>query len=318
MNETTYASHVTVAPVLSVAPVTLPAAGRAVDLQLRVSAPVTGTDLPLILLSHGHGPSNHISSLYGYGPLANFWAARGFVVIQPTHLDSLVLGLREADSPEAPLYWRSRATDMSFILDHLDEIETAVPQVRGRIDRSKIAIVGHSMGGHTASLLLGRRITDPQDGSEVNLKESRFTAGVLLAAPGRGGDALSEFAAEHYPVFSTANFTEMTAPTLVVGGDKDGSEHLTVAGPDWYADPYLLAPGPKSLLTMFGGEHGLGGVAGYDAAETTDESLERVEAVQWLSWAYLRTQLGLDDAAWQTAQNALKAAADPLGRIESK
>ena len=318
MSEKTYVADVTVAPVVSVAPVTLPVPGRAVDLQLRVSAPMTGTDLPLILLSHGHGPSNHISSLYGYGPLANFWAARGFVVIQPTHLDSLVLGLREADSPEAPLYWRSRATDMSFILDHLDEIEAAVPQVHGRIDRSKIAIVGHSMGGHTASLLLGRRITDPEDDSELSLKDDRFTAGVLLAAPGRGGDALSQYAADHYPVFSTADFTDATAPTLVVAGDQDGSEHLTVAGPAWHNDPYLLAPGPKSLLTLFGGEHGLGGIAGYDAAETTDENLERVDAVQWLTWAYLRTQLGLDDSAWQTAQDAFTAAANPLGQIESK
>ncbi len=72
-----------------------------------------------------------------------------------------------------------------------------------------------------------------------------------------------------------------------------------------------------SLLTLFGAGHGLGGVSGYDAAETTDESPERVGAVGWLGWAYLRTQLGLDDADWQTAQDALRRA-DPLGRIESK
>ena len=50
------------------------------------------------------------------------------------------------------------------------------------------------------------------------------------------------------------------------------------------------SPGPKSLLTLFGAEHsGLGGVAGYDAAETTDEDPERVAAVARLAWAYLRT-----------------------------
>ena len=62
------------------------------------------------------------------------------------------------------------------------------------MDRSKVAVVGHSLGGQTASLLLGARLTDPQDGTEVNLIEPRIKAGVLLAAPGRGGDALSEFA----------------------------------------------------------------------------------------------------------------------------
>ena len=44
-------------PVLSVSPVVLPVPGRAVDLQVRVSAPVTGSELPILLLSHGHGPS---------------------------------------------------------------------------------------------------------------------------------------------------------------------------------------------------------------------------------------------------------------------
>ena len=104
-------------PVVSVSPIVLSAPGRAVDLQVRVSAPVTGSELPVILLSHGHGNSNNLSSLNGYAPLANLWAAHGFAVIQPTHLDSKALGLREADDPEAPLYWRSRAEDMTRILD---------------------------------------------------------------------------------------------------------------------------------------------------------------------------------------------------------
>jgi hypothetical protein len=110
----------------------------------------------------------------------------------------------------------------------------------------------------------------------------------------------------------------MTTPALVVVGDKDTSTHLTVAGPAWHADPYDLAPRPKSLLTLFDAEHGLGGISGYDVAETTDESPERVAAVQQLTWAYLRTQLHPGDMAWQAACDALTAGPDPLGRVESK
>jgi hypothetical protein len=119
MSESTYATGIAgaPAPVLSFGPLVLPVPGRAVDLQVRVSAPATGSGLPVILLSHGHGPSNHLSSLNGYAPLANYWAAHGFAVIQPTHLDSATLGLRDSDDPEAPLYWRSRARDMTRILD---------------------------------------------------------------------------------------------------------------------------------------------------------------------------------------------------------
>lgn len=319
MSESTYAADTadSPAPVLSVGPVVLSVPGRAVDLEVRVSAPVTGSDLPVILLSHGQGHSNHLSSLNGYAPLVNFWAAHGFVVIQPTHLSSTTLNLAP-DTPGAPLYWRSRAEDMKHILDRLDAIETAVPQLLGRLDRSKVAVAGHSMGGHTASLLLGARLTDPHDGTEVDLAEPRIKAGVLLAAPGRGGGALTESVAENLPFLSTTDFSKMTTPALVVAGDKDDSPHLTVRGPDWHADPYFLSPGPKSLLTLFDAEHGLGGVSGYDVAETTDENPERVSAIQRLTWAYLRTELHPGDSAWQAARDALAAEPDPLGRVESK
>ncbi|KOG89968.1 alpha/beta hydrolase family protein [Streptomyces varsoviensis] len=304
-------------PVLSVSPVALSAPDRAVDLEMRVSAPMTGDGLPVILLSHGQGHSNHLSSLNGYAPLVNYWAAHGFVVIQPTHLSSATLSLDPA-TPGAPLYWRSRAEDMKRVLDRLDEVEAAVPQLRGRLDRGRVAVAGHSMGGHTASLLLGARLTDPDDGSEVNLFEPRIKAGILLATTGRGGDALTEAVAESFPFLLTTDFSEMTTPTLVVAGDKDDSAHLTVNGPDWHADPYVLAPAPKALLTLFGGEHGLGGVSGYDVAETTDESPERVAAVQRLTSAYLRTALYPGDSARKAAWDELAAEAHPFGRIETK
>ena len=148
--------------------------------------------------------------------------------------------------------------------------------------------------------------------------EPRIKAGVLLASPGRGGDALTEFAAGNYSFFSTTDFSTMTAPALVVAGDKDISPHLTVAGAGWHTDPYFLSPGPKSLLTLFGAEHGLGGVSGYDVAETTDENPERVAAVAQLTWAYLRTELYPGDSAWQAASDTLAAGTSPLGRLESK
>ncbi|MFB6614841.1 alpha/beta hydrolase family protein [Streptomyces sp. NPDC085524] len=305
-------------PVLSFSPVVLSVPGRPVDLQVRVSAPSTGTGLPVILLSHGHGPSNNLSSLNGYAPLANFWAAHGFVVVQPTHLTSRTLTDLVADAPGAPDFWRSRAEDMTHVLDRLEVIENAVPQLAGRIDPTKVALAGHSLGGFTAALLLGAGLTDPGTGNLVHLLEPRIKAGVLLAPPGRGGDVFNGPMAERWPIIGAVDFSTMTAPALVVTGDKDDPRHFTDMGPDWHADPYTLAPGPKTLLTLFGAEHGLGGIAGYDAAETTDESPERVAALARLTAAYLRTQLHPGDNAWQTAYEALTTGPNPVGRVESK
>lgn len=304
-------------PVLTTTPVVLSVPGRPVDLTLRVSAPVTGNDLPIVLIAHGHGPSHYVSSLYGYGPLADYYAAHGFAVIQPTLLDSATLGLRESGLPDAPLFWRQRVQDMSAILDRLDAVEAAAPHLRGRLDRDKVAVVGHSMGGHTAGMLLGARLTDT-DGTVVDLSDARIRVGVMMSAPGRGGDALSAYAAEHYPFFAQPDFTTMTTPTLVVAGEKDDVQYLSTAGPGWFTDPYDLSPAPKALLTVFGAEHGLGGVAGYDLAETTDANPFAVAVVQRITAAFLRSRLDGDETLWNEATAALAGASEPLGRVDAK
>ncbi|MWA03770.1 chlorophyllase [Actinomadura sp. LD22] len=297
-------------PVVSVKPVVLPAPGRGEDLRVRVSAPATGTDLPIIVFSHGFG-----SSLDGYGPLTDYWAAGGFAVVQPTHLDSRTVGLPE-DDPRTPRIWRLRVDDLKRVLDHLDLLEAALPGLAGRLDRGRIAAAGHSFGGQTAGNLLGLRVIDPVTGAQEDLSDPRVKAGVLLATAGRGGADLTPFAAEHYP-FMNPDFAHMTTPALVVWGDRDDLP-LTVRGPDWTADPYHLSPGGKSLLTVFGGEHSLGGIPGYEARETTDEHPERLALVQRLTLAYLRHALGLDDSGWAAAREALLDGDDPLGRVDSK
>jgi predicted dienelactone hydrolase len=299
-------------PVVSVKPVVLPAPARGEDLRVRVSAPAVGQGpLPVIVFSHGFG-----QSLDGYAPLADHWAAQGFVVVQPTHLDSRTLDVTPQD-PRYPRIWRIRVDDLTQVLDQLDLVEAAVPGLAVRLDHERIAVAGHSWGGQTASTLLGARVlgADGQPGEDMS--DPRVKAGVLLATPGTGGADLTPFAAENFS-FMSPSFADMTTPALVVAGDKDQSA-LSTRGPDWFTDPYALSPGAKSLLTVFGAEHSLGGITGYGAAETTDESPERVALIQRLSTAFLRSALYPEDGAWAVASAELLAAGpDALGRVESR
>ncbi|MFK4041644.1 hypothetical protein ACI2LC_38055 [Nonomuraea wenchangensis] len=125
-------------------------------------------------------------------------------------------------------------------------------------------------------------------------------------------DAPPPFAAEHLPFMNPA-FEFMTTPALLVAGDKDDSP-LSLRGPDWFTDGYHPSPGAKSLLTLFGAEHTLGGVAGHQVAETTDESPERLALLQQLTTAYLRSALTSADLAWPDARAALESAPHELGR----
>ena len=297
------------ATVVSAKPVILPAPGRGEDLQIRVSAPATGNDLPVLVFSHGFG-----WSMNGYAPLADHWAANGFVVIQPTHLDSRSIGMPHED-PRFPQIWRHRIQDITRALDNLDVLEAAVPGLSGRVDRSRIAVAGHSWGAQTVSTLLGARVLDSAGTADEDLSDPRVTAGVLLALTGLG-DTLTPFAAEHLP-FMKPSFDHMTAPALIVAGDHDQSA-LSTRGPDWFTDPYTYSPGPKSLLTLFGAEHSLGGIPGYEVAETTDENPARVALIQRLSTAFLHSALHPEDTSWKAAAGTLAEDPNPLGTLQSK
>ena len=278
-------------------------------LELRLTAPVTGESLPIVLLSHGFGPSNYIPSKDGYAPLAQFWAERGFAVIQPTHASSRVGGL-PSDAPGAPFFWRERVKEIKEVLDRLSEVEGQAPAVAGRLDHNRIAAAGHSFGGHTVGLLLGARLNGE------DFSDGRISAGILLAAPGRGGKDLTEENAVRFPFFDV-DFTTLTTRNLVVCGDED-DPHFTPRGPEWHADAYHDGPGAEALLTLRGVGHGLGGIAGLDAKETETEAPDALEATKRLTLAWLQTALQIDAAAWSRACGALDGPAGALAHVTEK
>lgn len=289
-------------------PIRLPMAGRQ-PLELRLTAPAAGANLPIVILSHGFGPSNYIPSKDGYAPLAQFWAERGVAVIQPTQASSRVGGL-DPDLPGGPFFWRERVDEIRAILDQLAEVERQAPAVASRLDHDRIAVAGHSFGGFTCSLLLGARLQGEA------FSDPRIRAGLLLAAPGRGGADLTPEYAERFPFFDV-DFGGIAIPTLVVCG-ADDDPHFTPRGPDWHADAFHDAPGADALLTINGVGHGLGGIAGWDARETEAEDPDALEATCRLTLAWLRSTFAIEPGAWSHCESALSGNAASIADISSK
>ncbi|PWV52108.1 alpha/beta fold hydrolase [Nocardiopsis sp. L17-MgMaSL7] len=294
--------------IVAVKPIVVPVPGRGSDLQVKVTAPLSGRNLPVIVFSHGNA-----WSMDGYEPLADRWAAAGFIVVQPTHLDSRRNGLTW-DDPRFATVWRVRIADLHAVLDGLGDILLQAGGLEKRVDRDRVAVVGHSWGAQSAGAILGARVLDADGTPGEDFSHAGVSAGALIAATGTG-DTLTPFALEHLP-FMRPDYSTMTAPALVVAGGKDDSQ-LSTRGPEWFTDAYHLSPAPKSLLDIAEGEHTLGGLAGEKVAETTDEDPARVALVADAVSAYLHDALKLDDAAWN-ALNDAAAGGDGTWNIISK
>ncbi len=275
---------------IAIKPIVVPSDGRDVDLEVKVTAPTHGGDLPVIVFSHGNA-----WSMDAYEPLVDRWAAAGFVVVQPTHLDSRrnAIGF---DDPRFQSIWRVRIADLHAVLDHLGEV-VGQAGLTDRVDVSRVALVGHSWGAQTVGALLGARVLDSSGTSDEDFSRNDIRAGVLIAATGTG-DSLTPFAQEHLS-FMKPHYATMTAAALVIAGDEDRSK-MSTRGPDWFLDAYELSPAPKSLMVVPGGEHTLGGIAGEAVAETSDPDPARVALVADAVSAYLLSALDVDPEPWSS------------------
>jgi len=230
-------------------------------LEVRLTFPREEGKYPVVVFSHGMYGSKD-----GYAPLARFWASHGYVVLQPTHPDSLRAG--GAANPERA--WDVRPRQVSFLIDALPRIEKEVPALKGRLDAERIGVGGHSFGAHTAQLIGGVTAYAPLAKS---FRDERVKAVLLISPQGRGG------------LFREDSWKTLAVPALVITGSKDtGRKGET---PEWRLDPYQLSPaGPRYLVWIEGAWHGFGGISGVRWAGAGPENGEQVKIVQQASLAF--------------------------------
>jgi len=260
-------------------------AQRNKDLHVKVTYPKADGKFPVIVFSHGFGGSKDT-----YASLTAYWAARGYVVIQPTHDDSIaqrkangeIHGVMQGFSTlrediSDPAAWRNRTRDVSFVIDSLDEIERRVPGTSGKLDHSHIGAGGHSFGALTTELLGGLTFTPPGASKPESLADRRISALLVLSGAGPRQHGVIE-----------SSWENITAPLMLMTGTRD----MGVGGlnPDMRIKPYELVHSVhKYAIVLQGGVHmtftGMPAKTGIEPAVL----FETVEVASTAFWdAYLK------------------------------
>lgn len=108
--------------------------------------PAPGCALPLVVYSHGSqawGGNNSV--------LFRHMVQQGWIVAAPDHLGNT---LTDNEEPRPATFSRTRAADIVATLDAIEALPEGDP-LHGRVDTSRVLVLGHSFGGETAWLMSG-------------------------------------------------------------------------------------------------------------------------------------------------------------------
>jgi dienelactone hydrolase len=132
------------------------AAGEAATIggrEVTIWRPVGRGPAPIIIFSHGFLGCGRQSSF-----LTNALAEAGYLVVAPQHADSMCA--HHLSRPEVPFLLPWDWTDATY-RDRRDDIVAVIaglhqdPAFAGKIDWSKLGLMGHSLGGYTVLGLAG-------------------------------------------------------------------------------------------------------------------------------------------------------------------
>ncbi len=236
------------------------ARGRTIPFQ--ISYPQEPGPWPVIVWSHGL-----FGSQDAYEPLTSYWASHGYVVLQPSHTDSVKRGKGDLGKGMAAntADWANRPEDISFLISSL----AAQPGLaEGRADMSHLGVGGHSFGAHTTLLLAG---AEPKLHS--NFSDPRPKAFLAISPQGEGR------------LLDEASWTGLKRPMLFISGDNDSSPGGEKAR--WRLAPFHKCPaGSKYLMWIKGAYHNFGGISGTQHARSGPIRADHVDLVRSATLAF--------------------------------
>ncbi|TCO75416.1 alpha/beta hydrolase family protein [Chromatocurvus halotolerans] len=228
--------------------------------------PDVGGPYPLVVHVHGF-TSNHRNGAY----LARHLASHGYVVVAVDHPLTHMLAPGDPNARDVI----NQPGDVSFLIDTLSTRPGEIdPALQGRVDVDRIAVMGISLGGLTATLA----------GYHPQLGDGRIDAVVSIAGP-------TAFLA---PAF----FQSRSLPFLMLAGDAD-------ALVPWKANARSVLeriPGAQ-LLTLADGSH-----TGFAGGTALLRWMRNTDAAG--CWSVKRNLDLEDDASWSSLLNVAEAGVD--------
>jgi hypothetical protein len=220
---------------------------------------------PVIIFSHGFG-----GSLVIFGNTGKVWASHGYVVLHPTHADSLAMmdptvPAADADvmrryraarvaqaAPDPalakafvkvlddPFFINNRLRDVSYLMHALKTPKAGLaPVILERADTSKVGMSGHSFGAYTTLVIAGSALTPPAAAPVP----TGFAGFLSMSGQGPGRMWLTD-----------DSFKTIVKPFMATTGARDfGAAGET---PPWRLKPYDLSPpGQKYAVLVDGFRH---------------------------------------------------------------
>ncbi|MEW5984613.1 MAG: hypothetical protein AB1806_19855 [Acidobacteriota bacterium] len=267
-------------------------------------APSDPARFPIVIFSHGAGGSRS-----AFTALTSHWATHGYIVILPTHADSIELRRRQGedlsrlrrdlDGLRRDVRPMDRLADVTFLLDSLGTIEERIPGLKsgagqGRMDRDRIGMAGHSAGALTTQMAFGVKVRGLGAGLGLqpqSVGDPRIDAAILISGQGTTNRMLT-----------AGSWAELDKPMLVITGSRDVAT-IGNETPASRREPFERAkPGDKYLVFIEGATHssyqGRDRALALDPSRPSDDELTMITGVTTASTlAFLDVYLKDDKSA---------------------